>query len=283
MGKGTETISEVTDDLTSGVFDADLLAELSSLSGGNDLDRLEQNLQRAKAGLSSNLADSASESAAIPLSQDAEGDPLPLAAPSASTQLAQAIANKTGSSRLERAVQEVRADSARFGTPASQSFQPSAESEAVSRTSARLSARHELNAGGVDNAENAGKAQSESFHFEPAGSDVIASDLLRRALDDVAPAPLPAESQGFAQSQQEQALANGGHQTHARTSALAGSAGMHSDHQTTTALPADFTPTPEQIIGWLEHPEVRQAIFAMIAQEALASRSPLGRATGLRT
>ena len=48
MGRGTESIAG---DLTSGVFDADLLAELSSLSNGNDLDRLEHNLSRATAGL----------------------------------------------------------------------------------------------------------------------------------------------------------------------------------------------------------------------------------------
>ena len=55
------------------------------------------------------------------------------------------------------------------------------------------------------------------------------------------------------------------------------------EDQTTTSMPEGFSPSPEQIIRWLDYPEVRQAIFAIIAQEALANRSPLGRAIGLRS
>ena len=40
-------------------------------------------------------------------------------------------------------------------------------------------------------------------------------------------------------------------------------------------------PTPSEILQWLDYPQVRQAIFALVAEEALRSQSPLGRAIGL--
>ena len=41
-------------------------------------------------------------------------------------------------------------------------------------------------------------------------------------------------------------------------------------------------PTPADILQWLEYPHLRQAIFALVAEEAMRSGSPLGRAVGIR-
>ena len=72
---------------------------------------------------------------------------------------------------------------------------------------------------------------------------------------------------------------------------LADLVGMTEQQTSATSRPAQpasvshsppVQPTPADILQWLEYPQVRQAIFALVAEEAMRSGSPLGRAVGIR-
>ena len=65
---------------------------------------------------------------------------------------------------------------------------------------------------------------------------------------------------------------------------------QRSDQSTSVSSePQELRPTPNaspsadvrQVLEWLQHPQIRQEIFAIVAQEAMRGQSPLGRALGL--